>query len=158
MNTTELRIDTGGRHVLDLTDRAAAFAAQAGTDGLLCVFVPHATAGLAVMETGSGSEEDLEEVLGRLLPRDDRWSHRHGSRGHGADHLLPVFAGPSLTVPVAGRPPPARHRAADLPGRPQRLQPPVPGAVQLPRRLNGSTVSIWSQVPETRSPPSRSAF
>jgi secondary thiamine-phosphate synthase enzyme len=68
------------------------------------VFVPHATAGLAVMETGSGSEEDLEEVLARLLPRDDRWAHRHGSRGHGADHLLPVFAGPSLTVPVqAGR-------------------------------------------------------
>jgi secondary thiamine-phosphate synthase enzyme len=104
MDTTQLRIETGGRHVLDLTDRAAAFAAQAGGDGLLHVFVPHATAGLAVMETGSGSEEDLEEVLARLLPRDDRWAHRHGSRGHGADHLLPVFAGPSLTVPVqAGR-------------------------------------------------------
>jgi thiamine phosphate synthase YjbQ (UPF0047 family) len=83
VDTTELRIDTGGRHVLDLTDRAAAFAAEAGGDGLVHVFVPHATAGLAVMETGSGSEEDLEEVLGRLLP---------------------VFAGPSLTVPVqAGR-------------------------------------------------------
>jgi secondary thiamine-phosphate synthase enzyme len=93
MDTTELSIDTGGRHVLDLTGRAAAFARVAGGDGLLCVFVPHATAGLAVMETGSGSEEDLEEVLGRLLPRDDRWAH-------GADHLLPVFAGPSLTVPV----------------------------------------------------------
>ena len=100
MNTTEVSIDTGGRHVLDLTGRAAAFAGEAGGDGLLHVFVPHATAGLAVMETGSGSEEDLEEVLGRLLPRDDRWAHRHGSRGHGADHLLPVFAGPSLTVPV----------------------------------------------------------
>jgi secondary thiamine-phosphate synthase enzyme len=100
MDTIEVRIDTGRRHVLDLTDRAAAFAAEAGGDGLLHVFVPHATAGLAVMETGSGSEEDLEEVLGRLLPRDDRWAHRHGSRGHGADHLLPVFAGPSLTVPV----------------------------------------------------------
>ena len=104
MDTSELRLETGGRHVLDLTDRAAAFAAQAGGDGLLHVFVPHATAGLAVMETGSGSEEDLEEVLTPLLPRDDRWTHRHGSRGHGADHLLPVFAGPSLTVPVqAGR-------------------------------------------------------
>jgi secondary thiamine-phosphate synthase enzyme len=104
VDTTELGIDTGGRHVLDLTDRAAAFATEAGGDGLLHVFVPHATAGLAVMETGSGSEEDLEEVLGRLLPRDDRWAHHHGSRGHGADHLLPVFAGPSLTVPVqAGR-------------------------------------------------------
>jgi secondary thiamine-phosphate synthase enzyme len=104
METTELQIDVGSRHVLDLTRAAAEFAARVGGDGLLQVFVPHATAGLAVMETGSGSEEDLEEVLGRLLPRDDRWSHRHGSRGHGADHLLPVFAGPSLTVPVqAGR-------------------------------------------------------
>jgi secondary thiamine-phosphate synthase enzyme len=102
METVELRIDTGGRHVLDLTERAAAFAAQAGGDGLLQVFVPHATAGLAMMETGAGSEEDLEETLGRLLPRDDRWSHRHGSSGHGADHLLPVFASPSLTVPVLG--------------------------------------------------------
>ena len=102
METIELRVDTSGRHVLDLTDRVAAFAGEAGGDGLLQVFVPHATAGLAVMETGAGSEEDLEEVLGRLLPRDDRWVHRHGSRGHGADHLLPVFAGPSLTVPVRG--------------------------------------------------------
>jgi secondary thiamine-phosphate synthase enzyme len=102
METTELAVDTGGRHVLDLTERAAAFARQAGGDGLLQVFVPHATAGLAVMETGSGSEEDLEEVLARLLPRDDHWAHRHGSRGHGADHLLPVFAGSSLTVPVQG--------------------------------------------------------
>jgi secondary thiamine-phosphate synthase enzyme len=102
METTELRIDNAGRPVLDLTDRVAAFAAEAGGDGLVQVFVPHATAGLAVMETGAGSEEDLQEVLGRLLPRDDRWAHRHGSRGHGADHLLPVFAGPSLTVPVQG--------------------------------------------------------
>jgi secondary thiamine-phosphate synthase enzyme len=102
MKTAELRLDTAGRQVLDLTDQVAAFAAQAGGDGLLQVFVPHATAGLAVMETGAGSEEDLQEVLGRLLPRDDRWRHRHGSRGHGADHLLPVFAGPSLTVPVQG--------------------------------------------------------
>jgi secondary thiamine-phosphate synthase enzyme len=102
METAELRLDTAGRQVLDLTDEVAAFAAQAGGDGLLQVFVPHATAGLAVMETGAGSEEDLQEVLARLLPRDDRWRHRHGSRGHGADHLLPVFAGPSLTVPVQG--------------------------------------------------------
>jgi secondary thiamine-phosphate synthase enzyme len=102
METAELRLDTAGRQVLDLTDQVAAFAAQAGGDGLLQVFVPHATAGLAVMETGAGSEEDLQEVLARLLPRDDRWRHRHGSRGHGADHLLPVFVGPSLTVPVQG--------------------------------------------------------
>jgi secondary thiamine-phosphate synthase enzyme len=97
-----LGVDTRGRHVLDLTDQVASFAAEAGGDGLLNVFVPHATAGLAVMETGSGSEEDLEAVLERLLPRDDRYVHRHGSRGHGADHLLPVFAGPSLIVPVEG--------------------------------------------------------
>ena len=102
METAELRLDTAGSQVLDLTDQVAAFAAEAGGDGLLQVFVPHATAGLAVMETGAGSEEDLQEVLARLLPRDDRWRHRHGSRGHGADHLLPVFAGPSLTVPVQG--------------------------------------------------------
>jgi secondary thiamine-phosphate synthase enzyme len=104
MRSVELNLDTRGRQVLDLTDQVAAFAGEAGGDGLLQVFVPHATAGLAVMETGSGSEEDLEAVLDRLLPRDDRYVHRHGSRGHGADHLLPVFLGPSLTVPVeAGR-------------------------------------------------------
>jgi secondary thiamine-phosphate synthase enzyme len=102
MRSVERSVDSRGRHVLDLTDQVAAFAAEAGGDGLLHVFVPHATAGLAVMETGSGSEEDLETVLERLLPRDDRYVHRHGSRGHGADHLLPVFAGPSLTVPVEG--------------------------------------------------------
>jgi secondary thiamine-phosphate synthase enzyme len=102
MRSVELNVDSRGRHVLDLTDQVAAFAAASAGDGLLHVFVPHATAGLAVMETGSGSEEDLEAVLERLLPRDDRWVHRHGSRGHGADHLLPVFAGPSLTVPVEG--------------------------------------------------------
>ena len=73
-------------------------------DGIVNVFVPHATAGLALMETGSGSEEDLEEVLDRLLPRDDRYRHSHGSKGHGGDHLLPVFVSPSLTIPVtAGR-------------------------------------------------------
>jgi secondary thiamine-phosphate synthase enzyme len=102
MKSVELGVDTRGRHVLDLTDQVASFAAEAGGDGLLNVFVPHATAGLAVMETGSGSEEDLEAVLERLLPRDDRYVHRHGSRGHGADHLLPVFVGPSLIVPVEG--------------------------------------------------------
>jgi secondary thiamine-phosphate synthase enzyme len=100
MRSVELTVDSRARHVLDLTDQVAAFAAEAGGDGLLQVFVPHATAGLAVMETGSGSEEDLEVVLDRLLPRDDRYVHRHGSRGHGADHLLPVFVGPSLTLPV----------------------------------------------------------
>src|SRR5439155_11330506 len=68
--------------------------------GLLNVFLPHATAGIALMETGSGSEQDLDEVIDRLLPRDDRYAHAHGSTGHGGDHLLPVFVPPSLTLPV----------------------------------------------------------
>ena len=103
MRTTELAVDTAGQTVIDLTARVAGFLREAGGgDGLLHVFVPHATAGLIVMETGSGSEEDLEEALDRLLPKDDRYVHRHGSRGHGADHLLPLLASPSLTVPVLG--------------------------------------------------------
>jgi secondary thiamine-phosphate synthase enzyme len=91
--------------VVDITDAVQEFAAAGGAeDGLLNVFAPHATAGLALMETGSGSERDLEDTLLRLLPRDDRYEHRHGSRGHGADHLLPVLVPPALTIPVrAGR-------------------------------------------------------
>lgn len=77
------------------------FAHEAAQDGLVHIFVPHATAGVALMETGSGSEEDLEGLLERLLPRDDRYSHRHGSVGHGGDHLLPVLISPSLVIPVA---------------------------------------------------------
>jgi secondary thiamine-phosphate synthase enzyme len=101
----ELTIRTGrSRGLADLTAACAAFAAEAsaGGDGLLSVFVPHATAGLVVVEIGAGSDEDLMAVLDRLLPRDDRWRHRHGSPGHGADHVLPLLAPPSLTVPVAG--------------------------------------------------------
>ncbi len=100
VNTIEFEVDTRGRRVFDLTDRVRAFAADAGGDGLVNVFLPHATAGLALMETGSGSERDLEEVLDRLLPREDRYTHRHGSMGHGGDHLLPVFITPSLVVPI----------------------------------------------------------
>lgn len=100
MRTIDLRLDTGGVQVHDLTDRVDTFAREAGADGLVHVFAPHATAGVALMETGSGSEEDLEAALERLLPRDDRYSHRHGSIGHGGDHLLPVFVSPSLVVPV----------------------------------------------------------
>lgn len=105
MNTTELQIDTSVSRIVDLTEAALQFCRPFG-DGLLNVFVPHATAGLAIIETGAGSEADLEGALGRLLPRDDSlYRHRHGSPGHGADHLLPAFLAPSLTLPVlAGRP------------------------------------------------------
>ena len=100
MRTTRFSVDTSSRRALDITEPVQRFARDAGEDGLLVVFVPHATAGLVVIETGSGSEEDLEEAFERLLPRDDRYRHRHGSVGHGADHLLPVFASPSLVLPV----------------------------------------------------------
>ncbi|HVS44745.1 MAG TPA: secondary thiamine-phosphate synthase enzyme YjbQ [Candidatus Dormibacteraeota bacterium] len=100
MLSRDLRVDTSRRRVVDVTDEAAALARVAGGDGLLNVFVPHATAGVAIMETGSGSEPDLVEALERLLPRDDRYRHHHGSTGHGADHLLPVLVSPSVTVPV----------------------------------------------------------
>jgi secondary thiamine-phosphate synthase enzyme len=96
----ELRLDTRGRRVVDVTDEVASFVAQGDESGLLHVFVPHATAGVALMETGSGSEGDLEKVLERLLPRDDRYAHRHGSVGHGGDHLLPAFVSPSLVLRV----------------------------------------------------------
>jgi secondary thiamine-phosphate synthase enzyme len=101
MESTELSIDTSGRHLSDLTSRVEEFCRPLG-DGLLSVFVPHATAGVALMETGSGSEADLDELLGRLLPRDDRYRHRHGAKGHGADHLLPVLVSPSIVLPVEG--------------------------------------------------------
>lgn len=99
METKEIRLDTSSRRVVDLTDEVERFCAGRG-DGLCSVFAPHATAGVALMETGSGSEGDLVETLERLLPRDDRYAHRHGSRGHGADHLLPVLVSPSLVLPV----------------------------------------------------------
>jgi secondary thiamine-phosphate synthase enzyme len=104
MRSETMRLSTGGRRVSDLTDGVRAFARGAGegADGLVHVFAPHATAGLALMETGSGSEEDLDELLERLLPRDDRYAHRHGTRGHGGDHLLPVIVSPSLVLPVLG--------------------------------------------------------
>jgi secondary thiamine-phosphate synthase enzyme len=100
MRSIELEIDTSGRRVVDVTDRVRGFARETPVDGLLQVFVPHATAGLALMETGAGSESDLDDLLERLLPRDDRYAHRHGSTGHGGDHLLPVLVSPSLTLPV----------------------------------------------------------
>jgi secondary thiamine-phosphate synthase enzyme len=102
VKTTELSIRTGNeRGFSDLTPACADFVVDEG-DGLLSVFVPHATAGLAILELGAGSDEDAIAALDRLLPRDDRWRHRHGSPGHGADHVLPVLASPTLTVPVIG--------------------------------------------------------
>ena len=100
LRTETFQLRTGGRRVHDLTVQVVAFASSVGGDGLLHVFVPHATAGVALMETGSGSEPDLDELLERVFPRDDRYTHRHGSTGHGGDHLLPVFVSPSLVVPV----------------------------------------------------------
>lgn len=103
METTTFEVRTGGRvAVVDVTDRVAEWVRGRG-DGLCHVFVPHATAGLALLETGAGTEEDVETVLASLLPRKDgHWVHRHGSPGHGADHLLPLIVSSSLTVPVLG--------------------------------------------------------
>ena len=101
MESTELTVDTRAGRVHDLTGEVEGFCRGKG-DGIVLVFAPHATAGLALMETGSGSEGDLDELLDRLLPRDDRYAHRHGSPGHGADHLLPVVVSPSLVLPVDG--------------------------------------------------------
>ena len=101
MRTERFEVDTRGRLVTDITDRVTEFAAQAEGDGLLHVFLPHATCGVALMETGAGSEADLQDALERLLPRDDRYRHSHGSTGHGGDHLLPALVPPSLTLPVA---------------------------------------------------------
>ena len=93
---------TGNREVvLDLTQDAHEFVAGRG-DGLLQVFVPHATAGIAVLETGAGSDDDLLTALGDLLPRDDRWRHSHGSPGHGRSHVMPAIVPPHCTVPVLG--------------------------------------------------------
>ncbi|MDQ4024609.1 MAG: YjbQ family protein [Actinomycetota bacterium] len=92
--------DMSSRTVLDLTGELRRFAAANGGDGLVNVFVPHATAGLALMEAGSGSEYDLLDSLERLLPRDDRYRHSHGSRGHGADHVVPAYVAPSVSIPV----------------------------------------------------------
>ena len=104
MKTEVLELDTSRRRVIDLTSQVRDFCAAKG-DGLCNVFVPHATAGIAVIETGAGSDDDLLDALERLFPRDDRYRHVHGSPGHGADHVLPGLVSPSVTVPVgAGEP------------------------------------------------------
>jgi secondary thiamine-phosphate synthase enzyme len=102
MKSTELTIHTGRqRGVFDITDECARFVAGEG-EGLLNVFVPHATCGLVIMELGAGSDHDYLATLDRLLPRDDRYAHQHGTQGHGADHVVPAFAPPSVSVPVVG--------------------------------------------------------
>jgi secondary thiamine-phosphate synthase enzyme len=105
MRTTKISVTTGGReNVFDITAECAKFAAEVGGDGLLHVFVPHATAGVALIELGAGSDTDLLAALGDLLPADDRWRHAHGSRGHGRSHVMPALVPPYATIPViAGR-------------------------------------------------------
>jgi secondary thiamine-phosphate synthase enzyme len=102
MESTTLELRTGSDEVvLDLTDECRDFVSGRG-DGLLNVFVPHATAGIAIIETGAGSDDDLLAALGDLLPADDRWRHRHGSRGHGRSHVMPAIVPPHATIPVLG--------------------------------------------------------
>ena len=105
MKTEIIRVHTGSHDTVhDITGECADFARQSagGGDGLLHVFVPHATAGVAIMELGASSDRDLLEVLGELLPADNRWQHTHGSRGHGRSHVLPAFVAPFTIVPVVG--------------------------------------------------------
>ncbi|RKT56964.1 YjbQ family protein [Saccharothrix australiensis] len=103
MRSEEIEVHTGSDEVVrDLTRACERFLEGVDGDGLLHVWVPHATAGLAVLETGAGSDEDLLAALGDLLPRDDRWRHRHGSPGHGRDHVLPALLPPYATIPVLG--------------------------------------------------------
>jgi secondary thiamine-phosphate synthase enzyme len=99
MDSTVLDVDTSRERIVDLTPQVRAFCDGRG-DGLCNVFAPHATAGVALIETGARSDDDLVEALERLLPRDDRYHHAHGSAGHGADHLLPALVSPSLVLPV----------------------------------------------------------
>ncbi|HEV2377589.1 MAG TPA: secondary thiamine-phosphate synthase enzyme YjbQ [Streptosporangiaceae bacterium] len=105
MKSELIPVTTGQRETIhDITGECARFVGRSagGGDGLLHVFMPHATAGLVLMELGSGSETDLLAVLGSLLPADDRWRHAHGSRGHGRSHVLPAFVTPFLVIPVLG--------------------------------------------------------
>jgi secondary thiamine-phosphate synthase enzyme len=101
MDTDVLDVDTTRRRIVDLTDEVRAFCRDHG-DGLCNIFVPHATAGVAIIETGAGSDDDLLAALGDLLPADDRWRHAHGSRGHGRSHVSPALVPPYATLPVLG--------------------------------------------------------
>lgn len=100
MKTQVISVHTGtGRGVFDITKEAAQFVTGLG-DGLLNIFVPHATAGVAILETGAGSDDDFMSIVDDLIPRVDRYRHRHGSPGHGADHVLPGIVAPSTVIPV----------------------------------------------------------
>jgi secondary thiamine-phosphate synthase enzyme len=99
MESVVLDIDSSHRQIIDLTPDMEAFCRGLG-DGICHVFVPHATAGVAIIELGAGSDDDLLTAIGDILPKDDRWRHRHGHAGHGADHVLPAFIAPSISVPV----------------------------------------------------------
>lgn len=101
MQSKVLEVDTSRRQIVDLTPELDAFVRDKG-DGLCNVFVPHATAGLAIIELGAGSDDDLLTALSGVLPKDNRWRHRHGHAGHGADHVLPAFISPSVSLPVVG--------------------------------------------------------
>lgn len=103
MKSEVLDVDTSHRRLVDLTPEVRRFCGGPGdapADGLCNIFVPHATAGIAIIETGAGSDDDLLDALERLLPRDDRYRHAHGAPGHGADHVLPGIVSPSATIPV----------------------------------------------------------
>ncbi|WP_026313976.1 secondary thiamine-phosphate synthase enzyme YjbQ [Actinomadura flavalba] len=101
MESKVIEVTTGGHETVhDLTDACVRFVSGAGGDGLLHVFVPHATAGVAILELGAGSDDDLLAALGDLLPADDRWRHAHGSRGHGRSHVMPALIPPYASVPV----------------------------------------------------------
>ena len=101
MDTIVVDVDTTRDRIVDLTEQVRAFCAGRG-DGLCNVFAPHATAGIAIIETGARSDDDLVDALDRLFPRDDRYRHAHGSPGHGADHVFPAVVAPTVVVPVAG--------------------------------------------------------
>jgi secondary thiamine-phosphate synthase enzyme len=102
MRSESFTVLTTGLLVTDVTDTVQDFVRRVAADGLLHLFLPHATCGLAVMETGAGSEDDLEEAIDRLFPRDDRYRHQHGSLGHGRDHVIPSLLSPALTLAVEG--------------------------------------------------------
>ncbi|GAA1626228.1 YjbQ family protein [Actinoplanes couchii] len=102
MRSELITVRTGGSPVVEDITREAADFVRSEQDGLLHVFVPHATAGLAIIETGAGSDDDLLTAIDDLLPTEDKWQHRHGSRGHGRDHVLPAWIPPYATLPVIG--------------------------------------------------------